>query len=147
MIANVYVDANPEAILIGSPLDGGDNPDETKLGDSLGDITGVVTYGFGAYRILPLKGLTIAGSAEPASPPPADIVGSGDCSGLTVGVYNVENLTPESDNIEGIADQIVNALRSPALIFIQEVQDSNGAVDDSGMYKSRASLYEVAEQM
>ena len=110
-------DANPEAILIGTPLDGSSNPEDTKLGDELGDIIGIVTYGFGFYRVLPLVGLEISSSAEPSVPPPSDITGSNDCSGLSVGVYNVENLTPDSANLEGIADHIVNYMNAPALIF------------------------------
>lgn len=118
--------------MIGTPLDGSSNPEDIKLGDELGDVTGIVTYGFGFYRVLPLEGLEISSLAEPSLPPPSNITGSADCSGLSVGVYNVENLTPDSANLEGIADHIVNYMNTPALIFLQEIQDSNGPINDAG---------------
>ncbi|KAK5684824.1 hypothetical protein LTS10_002899 [Elasticomyces elasticus] len=124
-------DANPETVIIGSPLDGTDNAD-VNLGDSLADITGVVTYTFGFYYILPQTGLRVIGSKSPARPPPTKLVSSGKCSGITMGQYNVENLSPNSGTLIGeIAAQIVNDLKSPDLLFIQEIQDNNGATNDA----------------
>ncbi|KAK3644377.1 hypothetical protein LTR56_009629 [Elasticomyces elasticus] len=124
-------DANPETVIIGSPLDGTDNAD-VKLGDSLADITGVVTYTFGFYYILPQTGLRVTSSKSPTRPPPTKLVSIGKCSGITMGQYNVENLSPKSGALIGeIAAQIVNDLRSPDLLFIQEIQDNNGATNDA----------------
>ena len=123
-------DANPEAILIGTPLDVSRNPDSTKLGDELADITGVVTYSFGFYRILPRTALQITRSKAKYFPPPTKLVSAGKCSGLTFGQYNVENLSPLSSQLPDIARQIVTYLKSPDLLFIQEVQDNNGATND-----------------
>ena len=61
--------------------------------------------------------LDAVSSAEPNLPPPSSIVGNGDCSVLSMGAYNVENLTPDSSNLDGIADQIVNYMNAPALLF------------------------------
>lgn len=57
-------DANPEAIIVGDPLDGTDNPDNVKLGDALEDSTGVVMYAFSFYYVLPLTSIRVTG--EPA---------------------------------------------------------------------------------
>ncbi|KAF2836651.1 DNase I-like protein [Patellaria atrata CBS 101060] len=124
-------DANPEAIIIGSPLDGTRNPTGTKLGDSLQEITGIVTQAFGFYRILPLTALQVTGSASPALPPPTTLISSEDCTGLTVGAYNVENLMPTSAHLPRVAAHIVDYLKSPSLVFVQEVQDDNGATNDA----------------
>ncbi|ERF73316.1 hypothetical protein EPUS_03149 [Endocarpon pusillum Z07020] len=124
-------DANPEAILIGTPLDGSRNPSTTVLGDSFEDITGIVTQAFGFYRILPLTSLVVISSPQPALPPPTELTYSGNCGGLTIGSYNVENLSPTSPNLNQIASDIVNYLRSPPLIFIQEIQDDNGPTNDA----------------
>ncbi|KAI5359247.1 putative Endonuclease/exonuclease/phosphatase superfamily [Septoria linicola] len=124
-------DANPEAILIGSPLDGTANPRTTLLGDSLEEITGVVTQGFGFYRILPTTNIKVVSSRSPALPPPTRLESSGSCNGITVGQYNVENLQPASDNLQGIASHIVNYLKTPDLLFLQEIQDNNGPVNDA----------------
>ncbi|KAL3422876.1 endonuclease/Exonuclease/phosphatase [Phlyctema vagabunda] len=124
-------DANPEAILIGDPLDGTDNPEDTRLGDTLGDITGVVTQSFGYYRILPLTALTISGSQSPALPPATTLVSNGKCDKITVGDYNVENLTPTSAILPDIARHIVEYLKTPTIVFVQEIQDDNGATNDA----------------
>ncbi|KAM3423935.1 hypothetical protein BST61_g1329 [Cercospora zeina] len=124
-------DANPEAILIGTPLDGSANPSNTLLGDSLEEITGVITQGFGFYRILPTTNIKVVSSRTPALPPPTRLESSGSCNGLTVGQYNVENLQPASDNLQGIASHIVNFMKTPDIIFLQEIQDDNGPVNDA----------------
>lgn len=124
-------DANPEAILIGTPLDGTANPTTTLLGDSLEEITGVITQGFGFYRILPTTNIRIVSSRSPALPPPTRLESSGSCNGITVGQYNVENLQPASDNLQGIASHIVNYLKTPDILFLQEIQDNNGPVNDA----------------
>ena len=130
--AHAQLDANPEAILVGTPLDGTQNPADTKLGDDLEDVTGIITQDFGFYRILPLTGLKIVDSVKPALPLPTKFVSSGDCKGLTVGSYNVENLTPVSSHLPRVAEHIMNFLKTPSLMFLQEIQDNNGATNDGG---------------
>ncbi|RMZ77306.1 hypothetical protein DV737_g4455, partial [Chaetothyriales sp. CBS 132003] len=123
-------DFNPEAILIGSPLDGTSNPDTTKLGDTLDDITGVVYQQYGYYYILPLTAINIISSLSPALPSPASFNSTGDCSGITVGQYNLDNFAPNSTMLSQRARDIVTYLGSPDLVFLQEVQDSSGPTDD-----------------
>jgi hypothetical protein len=125
-------DGNPEAIIIGTPLDGTRNPTTTKLGDTVQDITGIVTWAFDYYRILPLTALKVTGSATPALPPPTTLISSGSCSGISVGDYNVENLAPTSAHLPKIADHIVTYLKTPDLLFLQEIQDNDGPTDDAG---------------
>lgn len=129
--SNTYFkkDSNPETILIGAPLDSTKNPTTTKLGDALEDITGVVTNTYGFYTILPLTAIKIK-TPSSLTPPPTSLVSSGSCNGLTVGTYNVENLAPTSAHMPKVASQIVKYLKSPDLLFIQEVQDNTGATDD-----------------
>lgn len=117
--------------MIGDPLDGTDNPVGTRLGDGLSDITGIVTQSFGFYRILPLTNITITSSRRPALPPPADTRSLGSCGGLTVGSYNVENLASNSTHLSAIAEHIVTYLKTPDVMFLQEIQDNNGPVNDA----------------
>lgn len=123
-------DFNPEAILIGSPLDGSKNPSDTKLGDELEDIVGVISQAFGYYRILPLTKISVTSSATPALPPSASFASSSTCSGITLGQYNIENFAPNSTSLEARADHIVKYLNSPDLVFLQEIQDDTGPTDD-----------------
>lgn len=104
---------------------------------------------FGFYRILPLTRLTTTRSRSPALPPPTRLVSTGVCEGLTVGVYNVENLSPTSSNLPQIAADIVRYMRSPPLVFIQEIQDDNGPTNDAGLLAlfSPLSLHTLAQSL
>lgn len=132
-------DANPEAIFIGDPLDGSTNPSTVKLGDSLSDITGIVTYAFGFYYILPQTAIEVLSSAEPSLPPATSLSSSSSCSGLTFGSYNVENLAPNSTHLPAVAAHIVDYLSSPDLLFLQEIQDDSGPTSD-GVVSSGETL-------
>ena len=129
MLICSFIDANPETIIIGTA-----NPKTTKQGDEVADITGIVTYAFGFYRILPTTAIKIT-KAETATAKPTKLDSKGKCSGLTFGAYNVENLSPNSTHLPAIAAHIVEYLRSPDFLFLQEVQDDNGAVNDAGTSK------------
>lgn len=131
-------DVNPEAILIGSPLDGSKNPAGTKLGDQMTEVTGVVTYAFGFYRILPLTAIGVATPA-PYNPSNSTIPSKGDCSGVSVGIFNVENLCATSAHMPRVAAQLVEALKTPDLVFLQEAQDDSCAAND-GVVTANATL-------
>ncbi|KAK2014290.1 endonuclease/Exonuclease/phosphatase [Colletotrichum eremochloae] len=137
-------DSNPEAIVIGSPLDGTKNP-ESKMGDQLTEITGVVTYAFGFYRILPLTAIAITQNATNAAPA-TSLVSRGDCTGITVGDYNVENLSPSSAHLPAVAAHIVNYMKTPDLIFVQEIQDNSGA-SNNGIVSSNVTLSTLAAEI
>jgi hypothetical protein len=133
-------DANPEAIIIGSPLDGTKNPAGTKMGDEVEEITGVVSYAFGFYRILPRTAIKVTSSQKPTLPKPTKLDSKGRCEGITIGAYNVENLAANSSHHPLLAGHIVDYLRSPDIIFVQEVQDDNGPTNDAGELESDIDL-------
>ncbi|KAL1795973.1 hypothetical protein ACET3X_006197 [Alternaria dauci] len=124
-------DANPETIIIGTPLDGTRNPTDAKMGDTIEEITGIVTYAFGFYRILPTTAIKVTSSQQPTIPSATKLVSNGKCDGITFGAYNVENLAPTSDHHPDLANHIVNYMNSPDIIFVQEVQDDNGPTNDA----------------
>lgn len=95
----------------------------------MGDITGVVYNGFGTYRVLPLNAIK---TITPSSPdfPAVSFSSSGNCKGITVADYNAENLAPNSTHLPSVVDQIIHKLRTPDLIFLQEVQDNSGPTND-----------------
>ncbi|CBF82427.1 hypothetical protein AN9156.2 [Aspergillus nidulans FGSC A4] len=136
-------DSNPEAIKIGTPLDGTSNSDSSKVGDTVEDVTGVVQWNYGQYMVLPLTALKVTGSNDTTASPSA-LTGDGTCEALAIGSYNVENLTPTSDNIEAIADHIANYLNGPAIMCLQEIQDNTGATDD-GVVDANVTLSTLAE--
>ncbi|KAJ7644169.1 DNase I-like protein [Roridomyces roridus] len=122
-------DGQPETVIIGEPLDGTDNP-EVAIGMVLSDITGVVTYQFGFYYILPLTAPAIVSSPSFDIAPTSLVSAPGDLCNITVGSYNVDNMSPQGTHIDDIANHIATVLRSPDIVFIQEVQDNDGPTDD-----------------
>ncbi|KAI1124175.1 Endonuclease/exonuclease/phosphatase [Nemania abortiva] len=138
-------DGNPEAILITSPLDGTSNSEDGKLGDRFEDITGVVTQAFGFYQIQPLTKLTVISSREPAVSGATTLVSDGTCSGITVGGYNIENFAPsDTAHVAAVASHIVNYLKTPDLLAVQEIQDNNGETND-GTVDSGLTLSTLAD--
>lgn len=99
------------------------------MGDLVENITGVMTYQYGFYRILPLTKVTVTEPAL-ANQGPSSLVSARDCSAISIADYNVENLMPDSEHMPYVADHIINILNAPDLINIQEVQDNSGSTDD-----------------
>ncbi|KAI0384912.1 DNase I-like protein [Hypomontagnella monticulosa] len=137
-------DGNPEAIIIGSPLDGSKNPTDTKLGDHLDTITGVVYQAFGFYRILPLTNVSVVESLSPDVAAPTKLTSEGTCKGITVGGYNIENFYEgDTAHVQAVARHIVDYMRTPDLLAVQEIQDDNGETND-GTVVSDATLTALA---
>ncbi len=108
---------------------------DVAVGDSLGDVTGVIGYSFGNFEILPTEVFT-AVSAE-LTEEMSELVSDEDT--LLVASYNVLNLDPndadgDTDVADGrfaaIAAHVVSNLGSPDIIGLQEIQDDSGSVDD-----------------
>ena len=123
-------DANPETIILFDPSDGTKNPNTTKLGDSLTDITGIIDYMFGLYYIRPSTAPRIKSSHSPSLPPPSPIKSDGTCNAITVADYDLGDFEPNDSRIPVIVDHIATYLGAPSIIFLQGVQDSSGPLDD-----------------
>ncbi|OBZ71156.1 hypothetical protein A0H81_08732 [Grifola frondosa] len=121
-------DANPETVIVGSPLDGTTNP-TVSLGKTFTDITGIIAYQFGFYYILPLTAPTVV--STPSADIPATTLNSGaDACTITIGDYNVDNMAPTSAHLPTVAAHIANFLNTPDIMFLQEIQDNSGELDD-----------------
>ncbi|MEU3096457.1 endonuclease/exonuclease/phosphatase family protein [Streptomyces sp. NPDC006967] len=120
-----------------------DFPD-ANVGDTLaGDTTGPLDYNqFGGYTLV----ASDLGTLE-----------SGDLrrettrrqhrSELAIATYNVENLDPSDDTFAAHAAAIVDNLRSPDILSLEEIQDNNGASDDGTVAADRtlATLIDAIE--
>lgn len=113
------------------------------MGDQFEDITGVVQQTFGFYNILPLTAIkpTTLASAAVA---PSTFRSAGKCSAITIGSYNVENLAPTSSHLPKVAAHIANYLKTPDLLFVQEIQDDTGPTDD-GVVSANTTLTTLVE--
>jgi predicted extracellular nuclease len=117
-------DFNPERIhlddtLLAVPL--------LNVGDGFSTaVVGVLDYSFGNFKLNVTTTLTrVAGTlAQEVTELPID-------QEIAVATYNVENLDPSDATFSRHADYIVNHLRSPDLIAIEEIQDSDGATNST----------------
>ncbi len=119
-----YSDGNPERIILDDVLSA---PLSVDVGAVLTNVSGVVDYSFGNFRLLPTAtpGITSNGLLpEHTTATPA--------GALSVATFNVENLDPSDlqSKFDGLATQIVNNLQAPDLIALEEIQDNSGAVND-----------------
>lgn len=134
-------DDNPERIIVSGKLAG--RLPEVKVGDQLSaDLPGIVDFAFGNYRVL-----ATGAAAEVNRGVLAEEVTNllaGDTT-LTVGSFNVENLSARSDDARflQLARQIVENLKSPDILALQEIQDDSGP-DDDGTVTAELTLRKLA---
>jgi predicted extracellular nuclease len=113
------------------------NPERIQLDDTImatpvvnvGDgfttpVVGVMDYSFGNFKLnitAPLTRVDL-GLQREVTRAPTD-------HEISVATYNVENLDPTDGTFARHADLIVNHLRSPDVIAIEEIQDNDGAAN------------------
>jgi VCBS repeat-containing protein len=119
-------DINPERIEIFSDSGVSAGAGGSYLeGDLLGDVTGVISY-FGAnYELIPTGTVAAQGHITPVQETTAL---ASDAAHLTIGAYNLENLGPDDGpaKFAALGQDIANNLGGPAIMGLEEVQDSNG---------------------
>ena len=135
-------DLNPERVqvqLSGTPLYPGDMNLQVKVGDLVGDVTGVVGYSFGNFEIHAIHEIDVVDGG--VMPETSGI--RGNKKRVTVASYNVLNLSVagsgDSDQSDKLGEQIVDALRAPDVIALQEIQDDS-ATTDNGVVTADATL-------
>jgi predicted extracellular nuclease/2',3'-cyclic-nucleotide 2'-phosphodiesterase (5'-nucleotidase family) len=139
-------DFNPERIQIDDDngvLAGFVSPD-VNVGARLASVTGVVNYDFGNYQVVATQAFSVAQASMLAKETGTL---TGDADHLLVASYNAENLDPKledqskvanqsASNVDNdlgtgkfdtIANEILNILKAPDIIALQEIQDNDGA--------------------
>ena len=99
------------------------------VGDLLSDIRGVLGYSFGNFEVNATEEFTIV----PKNLRAERTTLTRRTNEVTVASYNVLNLSPgAADDAQRakLADQIVNNLKTPDVIALQEIQDNSGNTDD-----------------
>jgi predicted extracellular nuclease len=118
-------DFNPERIFLDDLLAA---TPSAKVGDHFpGAVTGVLDYSFGNYKLE-----VTASPVVKADGPARETTRAPGAGELSVATFNVENLaaTNPQAKFDTLAGLIVNNLRSPDLINVEEIQDNNGATND-----------------
>ena len=99
-----------------------------SVGDSIpGDTVGVIDYSFNNPKLEVIEPpvLTLGGLQR-------EITKKQSNNQLAVSTFNVENLAPSDQQIkfDRLAGQVVNNLKSPDILALEEIQDNSGADDD-----------------
>src|SRR5262249_51903891 len=119
-------DFNPERIFLDDLA--ADTPDSVNVGDHFsGPAIGVVDWSFGNWKLEIESPLTrVAGPITP------EVTATPTIGQLAVGTFNVANLSTNDPpgKFWGLADLIVNNMKAPDILAVEEVQDNNGATDN-----------------
>jgi VCBS repeat-containing protein len=120
---------------------------DLDMGDSLGDVTGIIDFDFGVTKFYVTDALDAAKVAALASTTPEQEVTTltdADDRSLRIATFNVENLSPvgttfstnngveitDATKYTKLANHIANNLDAPDILIIEEVQDNNGVTSD-----------------
>lgn len=120
-----YTNANPRRIILDSTIV---TTPKMNVGDTLpGATVGALSYDFGNFMVdvTTVPTLTAGGLTKETTSAPI-------ANQLAVATFNVENLDPGDGaaKFTGLANVIVNNLRAPDIVALEEIQDNNGATDD-----------------
>jgi predicted extracellular nuclease len=118
-------DFNPERIILDDAL--GLTMPGADVRDRLSTVEAVVDYDFGNYKYLVTAPPTVTdGGLE------REVTDAPDKNELAVASMNVENLDPTDPpaKFEELARILVDNMRSPDIVAIEEVQDNNGATNN-----------------
>ncbi|MEO8632033.1 MAG: lamin tail domain-containing protein [Chloroflexota bacterium] len=118
-------DFNPERVIIDDVLMA---TPSANTGDTFtGATIGVLDYNFGNFKLLVTQVGTVTSGGIGR-----EVTASASPGELAVATFNVENLDP-SDGVaqfNALAQLIVNNLRSPDILALEEIQDNSGAVNN-----------------
>ncbi len=122
-------DFNPERIQLDDDLLKGSTPN-VSVGATLTKAVGILGYNANNYEIALTEPVTVVNNGN-LTREITELVPNTDQ--LTIATFNVENLDPGDGaaKFNGLARAIVNNLKSPDIIVLEEVQDNNGPRNDA----------------
>jgi uncharacterized protein len=128
-------DFNPERIILNDLIASGPTLPPVNVGDSYpGTTAGVIDYSFGNYKlqVISLPPLSDNGLMQEITTPAGT-------NQLAVATFNVENLAPTDPpaKFSRLAGLIVDNLKAPDVIAIEEIQDNNGVTNDGTVDASK----------
>jgi predicted extracellular nuclease len=121
-------DFNPERIFIDDTLLAGSIPQVNVSDTFTAPIVGIMDYSGGNFRVLTTAALTAVsgGLTQEATTTPT-------ANELAIATFNVENLDPgdPASKFNTLASLIVNNLKSPDIICVEEIQDNDGPTNST----------------
>ncbi|HEY1043056.1 MAG TPA: Ig-like domain-containing protein, partial [Telluria sp.] len=136
-------DRNPERFQIYSDSGvSGEQGGYYVPGDKLGDVEGIMTYYGGLWELVPTETPAVVASTPIARDVTA--LAGGDAH-LTVGAYNLENISPTdpAEKFAAIGRDIAFNLNAPDILGVEEIQDNNGT--GKGVLASDVTLDMIAD--
>jgi predicted extracellular nuclease len=121
-------DFNPERIILNDLITGVPDLPSVNVADSFpGAIIGVIDYTFGNFKlqVVSMPGVVSGGLS-------LETTAMAGTNQVAIATFNVQNLDPADGaaKFNTLASLIVNNLKSPDIICVEEVQDNNGATND-----------------
>jgi uncharacterized protein len=120
---------------------------KAKMGDYFtGAIKGVIHYGYGNFKLMAQEPSLPKLTETPIIREVTSIVPANDK--LTIATYNVENFTVSTPDakVTKIADSIVNLMKNPDIIGLNEIQDNNGETDN-GVVDGTQSAQKIIDKV
>lgn len=120
-------DFNPERIFIDDTILAGSIPQVNVADTFTAPIVGIMDYSAGNYRVLTTSALTaVSGGLTREQTTPQGV------NELAISTFNVENLDPgdPASKFNTLASLIVNNLKAPDIICVEEIQDNNGPTNN-----------------
>ena len=116
-------DFNPERFILDDVI--GDTP-TVNTGDRFSSIVAVADYSFDNFKYYPLADATATGSLQP------ETTQSPKSNELAIASFNVENLAPgdPDSKFARLASTLVNNLKAPDIVAVEEIQDNNGTTNN-----------------
>jgi predicted extracellular nuclease len=114
-------DFNPERFILDDVI--GETPSTANVGDRFASpIVAVADYSFDNFKYYPLTEATATGALQ------REVTDTPTSKELAIATFNVENLAPGDSPAKyaGLADTLINNLKAPDIVSIEEIQDNDG---------------------
>ncbi|MEC1522045.1 chitobiase/beta-hexosaminidase C-terminal domain-containing protein [Neobacillus niacini] len=141
-------DTNPDRIGVDVRNGGTANKSyRAKMGDYYtGSIKGIINYGYSNFKLMTQEPSLPTLVETPIVRAATSITPAEDK--LTIGTYNVENFSTKTPDtkVAKIADAIVDKMKKPDIIGLNEVQDNDGETD-SGTVDGAQSAQKIIDKV
>ncbi|WP_419955367.1 chitobiase/beta-hexosaminidase C-terminal domain-containing protein [Neobacillus niacini] len=141
-------DSNPDRIGVDIRNGGTANKSyRAKMGDYYtGAIKGVVNYGYSNFKVMAQETTLPPLTETPIIRAATSIIPANEK--LTIATYNVENFSTKTpdEKVTKIADAIVEKMKNPDIIGLNEVQDNDGETD-SGTVDGTQSAQKIIDKI
>jgi predicted extracellular nuclease len=127
-------DFNPERFILDDVI--GETPTANTGDEFASPLVAVADYSFDNFKYYPLTDATASGALQ------REVTESPTANELAIASFNVENLAPTDPpaKFAGLADTLINNLKAPDVVAVEEIQDNDGTTGGTGSPVTDASV-------